>query len=872
MKIEKHRYNACLANYFSSLPLFFDGDLQKKPHVRKCVELPFQQTKAQLWDEVTDTLCNLYFIQAKSVSKLTYDLMEDYNQVLEVLPENQENIKKELKRQGRLDKYIKDLIAYANGEIKELEIIESITPWTEEHIDVEIDRIKTNPTRADKLKDFYNFLGHEVDNLQNYASEIKYFALQQAWNFAADGGVGNAAENITENISRFLLLLVKKFRPLWNPLPLKLKTLRLTDVDLRDICITPDGKKAVTVLEDKFIVWDLSIGKSVITIKRQPSLETGMIPSKFTSISVSPNAKYAISGSEDHLCIVWDLESGLQINSFYERFEYSDKWPRANILSDCKRAYYSTGTKCIIWNIEAGEPITILNVENISITADCKKAISFSDKNCIIWDLETGIPVKTLLGHTDNISFVSISPDGRRAISGSYNETCILWDLDSGKPLRTLTGITGCTNLLRMTHDEKLAITLSNDGYFILWDLINGQPIRTINSEAENIFITPDGNFAISQEYDSCTIWNLESGRTEESPPEPVNIENQVSDTPEGQYESIHLTLDGKRAIALGGVEDPTCTLWNLKGNELLKTYKGHNGYITKVSFSLNGKCIIASSWDKNCYLWDLESSILLNRLVGHSDWVMDAKITPDGLNAISGSYDGTCILWDLTNGQPIKRLYGHSGRIRVVSITSDGKKAISGSEDKTCIVWDLESGKALNTFNGHWDWIMDIYISPDDKRVISSTNNTHILWDIESCKIINLVFNQDYNLEIPRFPRALGSDNYSDEYKYPEIIASKDLICTDIPIATGRQMWDFDSKCFQRLSIDCPLCGFNFKPEQKYIDIIKKILQNNNINPGESPCLLLPKETWEDPGLLSSCPKCGAKLKFNPFIAGGDY
>ncbi|MBU2650977.1 MAG: hypothetical protein KKA81_08580 [Bacteroidetes bacterium] len=41
---------------------------------------------------------------------------------------------------------------------------------------------------------------------------------------------------------------------------------------------------------------------------------------------------------------------------------------------------------------------------------------------------------------------------------------------------------------------------------------------------------------------------------------------------------------------------------------------------------------------------------------------------------------------------------------------------------------------------------------------------------------------------------------------------------------------------------------------------------------PDQSPCLELPDEAWEHPGLLLECPKCKEKLKFNPFIAGGDY
>ena len=115
MPMKSIKYNTILATYFSAQHLFFDGDLQKKPQIRKCVEQPFQQTKAQLWDEVTDTLCNLDFIQAKAAGKLTYDLVKDFNDVLEVIPDNIENIGQEKARQARMDKYTRDLIAYAKG-------------------------------------------------------------------------------------------------------------------------------------------------------------------------------------------------------------------------------------------------------------------------------------------------------------------------------------------------------------------------------------------------------------------------------------------------------------------------------------------------------------------------------------------------------------------------------------------------------------------------------------------------------------------------------------------------------------------------------------------------------------------------------------
>ena len=99
MENKNLKYHITLANYFQTKSLYLDEPAFEKPNIRKLVELPWQQTKGEMWDEVTNTLCNLDFIQAKAAAKLTYELVNDFNEVLAVIPDNAENIKKEKKRQ-----------------------------------------------------------------------------------------------------------------------------------------------------------------------------------------------------------------------------------------------------------------------------------------------------------------------------------------------------------------------------------------------------------------------------------------------------------------------------------------------------------------------------------------------------------------------------------------------------------------------------------------------------------------------------------------------------------------------------------------------------------------------------------------------------
>ncbi|MFM6672699.1 MAG: WD40 repeat domain-containing protein, partial [Dolichospermum sp.] len=60
------------------------------------------------------------------------------------------------------------------------------------------------------------------------------------------------------------------------------------------------------------------------------------------------------------------------------------------------------------------------SVTAIAFTPDGKTVISgSSDKTIKVWDLETGQEKFTLLGHSHWVRAIAVTPDGKTAISGS---------------------------------------------------------------------------------------------------------------------------------------------------------------------------------------------------------------------------------------------------------------------------------------------------------------------------------------------------------------------------------------------------------------------------------------------------------------------
>ena len=127
-----------------------------------------------MWDEATETLCDLWFVEAKVQLGLVSALQADYLTALKGLPESRKEIEQERERQQRLDNYKHDLIAYARdwnlfrdralhfsdseSEPEEpdtpLPQLETVELLTDDEIKCDNERIKNNPTRRIGSRDW----------------------------------------------------------------------------------------------------------------------------------------------------------------------------------------------------------------------------------------------------------------------------------------------------------------------------------------------------------------------------------------------------------------------------------------------------------------------------------------------------------------------------------------------------------------------------------------------------------------------------------------------------------------------------------------------------------------------------------------------
>ncbi len=317
-------------------------------------------------------------------------------------------------------------------------------------------------------------------------------------------------------------------------------------------------------------------------------------------------------------------------------------------------------------------------VINVSITGDGRKALSGGQDGLLcLWNLQTGRCQK-ILGQG---MLVAMTLDGHRALSASGNRTLRVWNVKTSQNIELSEVHRESIRCLAMTPDGSLAVSGGFDQTVCLWDITSGRCLNVLEGHDAGVIcvaMTPDGRRAVSgDDLGTFHVWDLASGQCV-----------RILKNPHGGESGVSVTPDGRLALTGGGM---AARLWDLDSGQCLHTLEGKHGNVSCVGLTADGRRAVIGSW-KSIQVWNLENGQCLRTLNDHYRPVTCVAFSADGRELISGSKDGTLRVWNLENGQTKSTPLAHSHYVRDLDITPDGRYAVSGSWDQSLRVWEIES------------------------------------------------------------------------------------------------------------------------------------------------------------------------------------
>lgn len=287
-----------------------------------------------------------------------------------------------------------------------------------------------------------------------------------------------------------------------------------------------------------------------------------------------------------------------------------------------------------------------------------------------------------------------------------------------------LSGHTDTVTNLAFTPDGRALASSSWDGSIRFWDIGRRRQSGPVLKGMYGLSISPDGSLLASADGQSVTLWKLPGG----TPAGELRFDRRYD------MDRVAFSPDGK---LLATSNEPTGTVaaqvfvWDVSTRQLL----GPNisGHI--FAFSPDGKTLATDGENGNSVVVrDLQTRRTLRPpFKGHTARVRSIAFSADEAILAAGGEDHSVIVWDLRDRRPTGTpLIGHRAPVNALAFSPGAELLASGSGDGSVIIWDTEHWKQIGLpLTVAEKPVFDVAFSPDGRSLVSNSEERLVVWNV---------------------------------------------------------------------------------------------------------------------------------------------
>ena len=341
----------------------------------------------------------------------------------------------------------------------------------------------------------------------------------------------------------------------------------------------------------------------------------------------------------------------------------------------------------------------------VVVSLDGKWVASGSDDSTIIlWDTKGRVTRRWVAHGYKSVWSLAFSPNSRNLVSAGRDGKVAIWDL--GQEVRKVSALEGHTGSFvsyvwsPVEGHTRSAVSCawSPDGNTIatgswsetarLWDAHTFRQLRVFDmpghGHVRSVAFSSDGRWLCSKSPRDYWIWEVGSGTLHKCVRQAQDTDVRSTDIPAAFYAPTM-----RLAVAFSPIAVEIWDVSSESGGRLFVLEQG--GWVNDVSFSSDGKLLLAVLEHRAAKIWDADSGVELFQLHGHTRGVSAACFSPCGGYIASASWDTTVRLWRTSDGSCVAKFCEHDQPVERVSFLLDGKTLVSATMDGAVAVRRIE-------------------------------------------------------------------------------------------------------------------------------------------------------------------------------------